>query len=110
MRLEHRGTVALLRAGQQPLQEHRLPAAEAVFQEALAGGARQFVVDLDLVPLVDSLGMQWLLDCQDLVHSRGGSLKFANVRGIVRDALEATGLMARFEDYPTTAAALGSFI
>lgn len=75
----------------------------------LGSGLPQFVVDLTSTALLDSLGLEALLDARDAVHRRGGVIRLAGPNPLVGDALAASGVGEHFEVFGNTKAAVGSF-
>lgn len=69
----------------------------------------QFVLDFTDVSVVDSSGLEALLDVQDQVEGLGGAVKLAVVGRLCEDALRITGVGRRFEKFDTIKAAVGSF-
>ena len=82
------------------------------FQQATKSclqGQPMLVLDLGDTPLVDSSGLEALLDLQEEVEALGGAVKLAAAGRLCRDALKATGVGERFEEFDTVKAAIGSF-
>ena len=50
------------------------------------------VVDLHEVPLVDSAGLETLVDLRERLESKGGAMKLAAVNPLCRDILRVTGV------------------
>ncbi|QDU54775.1 STAS domain-containing protein [Aeoliella mucimassa] len=74
-----------------------------------AAGAPMVVLDLTNVQLVDSAGLESLLDCCDLINHVGGSIKLASPSPLVADVLRLTGVEKRFEIFDNAKAGVGSF-
>lgn len=96
-------------AGEAPLNEANAPAlAELVSRTPLAPQP-MMVLDLQKSPLIDSAGLETLLDINDLLERRGGRLKLAAPNDLCRDILHATGVGELLESYPDVRSAVGSF-
>ena len=83
--------------------------ALAVFNECAAQGQPRVVFDMEAIPLVDSSGLELLLDFQDHCRSRAGALRLAAPNQLCRDILIATGVADDFEIYDDVLTAVGSY-
>ena len=77
------------------------------WSDAIANGARDIIVDLSRVPIVDSSAIGSMIRCHSVVSAKGGKLKLVGAHEIVRHAFKMTRLDSVFEFYDTEAAALG---
>ena len=68
------------------------------------------VVNLHAIPLIDSAGLEALLDLRDQLQALGGEMKLAAANPLCRDILAATGVSQQFRDYPSVKLAIGSFL
>ena len=68
------------------------------------------VLDLQGVAVVDSAGLELLMDFQEKCQRMGGALKLANVGVLFREVLKATGVGARFEIFRDSGGAVRSFV
>jgi len=73
-------------------------------------GQPHVVIDLQGVPLIDSEGLELLLDMHELYQDLGGSLKLANANSLCSEILHISGVGQQFEMYADTGAAVGSFV
>lgn len=78
-------------------------------EQALRSGQPQLVVDLRDVRLIDSKGLEFLLDARDRCLRKGGLLRVACSRTLPREVLRVTGLDELMEVFPDAMAAAGSF-
>jgi anti-sigma B factor antagonist len=69
-------------------------------------GRRQFVLDLDGVPFIDSAGLSALVRLFKQVRGHGGRLGLAALQPPVRHVFELTRLERSFDVYPDVAEAL----
>ena len=95
--------------GDDPINADHVPRVLRLLQECGAQGQPRAVLDLDHVPLIDSAGLEMLLDVQEDFQRRGGTLKLAVRNQLCREILTVTGVGSQFETYPEAASAVGSF-
>lgn len=95
--------------GDSPLIGEQLQAVEPVVENCLAVCPPRVVLDMESVPLVDSAGLECLLDLRDRCLERGGGLRLAAPNRLCRDILSITGVAEQIEVFPTIVAATGSF-
>ena len=96
--------------GDAPLNAERAEEVALLLKRCLASGRPYVVLDLDKVPLIDSVGLELLLDFQERLQQLGGALKLAAVNPLCSDILEATGIRGSFEVFPEALFAVGSFV
>ena len=107
--LEYQGAVAVFRA-EEPLAGDAVPQAASVLQQSSDKGQRMAVLDLQKVPLIDSAGLELLLQQQEAFEHNGGCLKLAGVNPLCHDILRCTGVQKRFQMCPDVKSAVGSFV
>ena len=95
--------------GDDPLNVEHVEEVRRLFEECLRSGQPNVVISLENIPLIDSAGLELLLDCWEESQRMGGAMKLAAVNGLCREILAATGLSDRMEIFPHTLAAVGSF-
>jgi len=93
-----------------PITAEHLEALSDSLEACLAHGQPRAVLDLDEVALIDSAGMELLLDIQEIFEQRAGTLKLASPNPLCRDALSATGVAGQFEIHGEVKTAIGSFL
>ncbi len=76
----------------------------------LSKGQPMVVLDMSEVPLIDSAGLDSLLDVQESLHSRGGVMKLAGVTQLCQEILRITGVHQQFESHHDIKNAVGSFV
>ena len=106
--LHKQGAVKVI-AGQQVLNRDTVTAAARVCDEALAQGQPRLVFDLQGVPIIDSAGLELLLDLRDRCAKRGGALHLAGPTALCSDILMATQVASKFAIFDDALAAVGSF-
>ncbi len=97
-------------AGEMPLTREYAGDLASVIDQCLDHGQPMAVLDMQKIPLLDSAGLERLLDGQDEFLKRGGMLKLAAPSPLCRDILVATGVGANFEIYGDVKSAVGSFL
>lgn len=102
------GAVDLIQ-GDDPLTTEHLDQIGRLCDESLAAGQPRAVFDLSRVPLVDSAGLEWLLNVQEQFVGRGGAIKLAGANHLCRDILNLTGIDRHFEVFNDSMTAVGSF-
>ncbi len=85
------------------------PLAEAL-RAARQDGAAHIVIDLHLVPYIDSAGLELLLDSAGELREAGGSLRLANAIPICREVLAITRLDQSIPVHEDLASAARSFL
>jgi anti-anti-sigma factor len=106
--LEKQGAVCVLRP-KAPIEMKHCEELKRTVLQALGAGRPMLVVDFHDVPLVDSAGLETLLDLQEELESKGGAVKLAAVNPLCADILRVTGVGAKFEQHPLVRNAVGSF-
>ena len=102
------GAVDILR-GNDPINLPNVQQLAGLMDECLLERQPRVVVDLERVPLIDSAGLELLLDYQDRCIDRGGVMKLAAPTQLCRDILHVTDVVARFEVHQDCLSAVGSF-
>ena len=102
------GAVDLI-AGDEPLHVDTLERAARLLDQCIAQGQPRLVFDLGGVALIDSAGLELLLDARERCAQRGGLLQLAAPNPLCRDVLQVTGLASEFEIFDDVLSAVGSF-
>jgi len=66
-------------------------------------------MNLQGVPLLDSAGLELLVETHIRCGTRGGGLQLAATNSLCREILTATGLASRFALFDSVTAAVGSY-
>ncbi|MDX1962344.1 MAG: STAS domain-containing protein [Pirellulales bacterium] len=96
-------------SGSVPLNREHLPGLEKLISQLVAKGQPKLVLQLQGIALIDSAGLELLVDTQRRCAQRGGCLQLAMPNHLCRDILVATGLVNQFVLFDTLNAAVGSF-
>jgi anti-sigma B factor antagonist len=102
------GTVGLIR-GDSPINNANLDALKRVVEPLKESGQPNLVLDLRRIPLIDSAGLEYLLDTFDACRAQGGTLKLMGPTPLVAEILSVTGVSSFFELFADEVAAVGSF-
>jgi stage II sporulation protein AA (anti-sigma F factor antagonist) len=82
----------------------------AVFaRQHIAAGQPRLVLDLSETPIVDSAGLETILQLHDDCTPRGGQMRIASPTPLVRDILEVTHVADSIEVFDDLSEAVGSF-
>lgn len=102
------GAVNLIRCAA-PLSRDNAEQVVLVLDKCLDHGQPRVVLNLQHVPLIDSKGLELLVDYQRQCIARGGCMKLAAPAALCRDILVATDVISHFEVFEDELAAAGSF-
>lgn len=102
------GAVDIVR-GDDPINAPALKQLSAVLDECLVHGQPRLVLDLEKVPLIDSQGLELLLEYQERCLERGGAMKLAAPNALCHDILMVTDVGTRFDVFRDCVVAAGSF-
>ncbi len=103
------GAVAVI-GTDEPLAGEHVEQVAATLQECLGDGPPLTVFDMAQVPVVDSAGIELLLDVAEGFAARGGAFKIAAANALCRDAFVVTGLGEQIETYEEVTQAVRSFL
>ncbi len=83
------GTVDVI-GGSAPLATHTVEELRGLLEESFQKGVPRVVINLEQVPLIDSEGLELLLDTNNRCTDRGGMMLLAAPNGLCRDILRMT--------------------
>jgi len=106
---KHQGSVDVISGGDRISGEH-VAELSALLEKRIERGQPQIVIDLQGIAVIDSTGLELLLDYQEKCQRMGGALKLANASVLCREVLKATGVGARFEMFRDSGGAVRSFV
>jgi anti-sigma B factor antagonist len=95
--------------GDEPLNHESADRVSRLIEECIGKGQPRIVLDLGKVALIDSAGLELLLDARERCAARGGLLQLAAPNALCRDVLQVTGLSSGFETFDNVLIAVGSF-
>ena len=102
------GAVDLIRCSA-PLNRDNAERVAKVLDACIDHGQPRVVLNLNQVPLIDSRGLELLVEYQQRCIERGGCVKLAAPTTLCRDILTATDVISNFEVFDDESAAAGSF-
>lgn len=102
------GTVDVIR-GDAPITIETLDGLRRVVEKIDEGGQTCAVLDMRRIPMIDSAGLEYVLDLYDSYRTRGGNIKLVEPTPLVAEILNVTGVDQFFEVFPDDVAAVGSF-
>ena len=103
------GSVDVVR-GDDALVRERLQQLSDLLEECLEQGQPRAVLDMRNAPLVDSAGLELLMDAQTDFQRRGGSLKLAALNPLCEEILSLSGVANHLEIHCDVKTAVGSFV
>ncbi len=103
------GAVSVLQ-GNLPLNRENVEAADILCEPCFERGQPKLVIDMSSIPLIDSSGLEWLLDMHVKAASRGGRMAIANPTALCMDILRVTEIPDRCRLYSDVLAAVGSYV
>jgi len=106
---KQQGAVDIITGGDRISGEH-VAELSSMLESRLGNGQPQIVLDLQGIALIDSTGLELLLDFQEKCQRMGGALKLANAGALCREVLKATCVGARFEIFRDSGGAVRSFV
>jgi anti-anti-sigma factor len=103
------GAVDLIR-GDLALCADQVNGVAQLMEECLQDGQPYAVMNLEKVPLIDSAGLELLVDCRERFEQLGGTLKLAAPSPLCEEILSVTGVAEGFEIFEEASLAVGSFV
>ena len=68
------------------------------------------VLDMHEVPLIDSAGLEALVEVQQQIQNKGGNIKLASLNQLCKEILRITRIEEKFETYQDVKSAVGSYV
>jgi anti-anti-sigma factor len=106
---QQQGAVTVLKPDG-PLVDEDVKTFATALSRAAGTNLGRCVVDLSLVPFIDSKGLEALLDATDDMARGGRALKLCAVNKTIRQVLELTGLVSQFDHFEDVNSAVRSFL
>ncbi len=103
------GAVDVIR-GDAPLSADQLQEVRNLLEECLRDGQPHVVLDLAHVLVIDSAGLELLLDFKEEYEQFGGALKLAAANPLCEEIFSVTGVGESFEIFDEALLAVGSFV
>ncbi len=96
-------------SGSQPLNHDQQQAFLNAIESCFGNGQPRIVFDMSLIPLIDSVGLEAILEARDRCHKLGGSFVLAKPNHLCADILRVNGLDREINIYDDVVKAMGSF-
>ena len=93
----------------QPLTRDQQAAFLNAVEGCFGNGQPRIVFDISRIPLLDSAGLESLLDARDRCQKLGGSIVLASPNPLCRDILRINGIDKEINVYDDKVKSLGSF-
>ena len=93
-----------------PLKNEYVEELMETVNHCVGDGLPMLVINFHDVPLLDSAGLESLLDVRDLVESRGGAVKLAALTPLAQDIMRVSGVGRHFEVFVDEKTAVRSFV
>ena len=106
--IERQGAVTVVRPDG-PLRHDSVSVLQEQVTRQLTVGVPMVVVDLSETPLIDSAGLEWLLDLDQKCCRLGGCIRLCSAGELCHDILRITGVSETIQQFNNLTAALGSF-
>lgn len=84
------------------------PEYEKNLNELIAAEENRFVVDFEQLDYISSAGLRALLTTAKRLKGKGGQIRFANVKGTVKEVFDISGFGSIFQMDDSVAASLSS--
>jgi len=107
--VERQGAIDII-AGAAALNHETAESLSTAVDQCITTGQPMIVFDMSGIPLIDSRGLETLLDLQESLEDMCGLLKLAAPTSLCDDALRVTGVGSRFEIHDDVRSAVGSFL
>lgn len=96
-------------SGESPISRDTLEMLQNAVDPCLLDGQPRLVIDLSQVALLDSGGLEYILDLNDQCVARGGALRLAAPNNLCQDIMDVCGVSSQIEVYEDTTRAVGGF-
>ena len=106
---ERQGAVTVLKL-KGPLTSNDAPEFKSLLLEAQRESLGRLVLDASAIPLVDSKGLEALVEVTEAMEQSGKALKLCAANETLREVLELTGLAGMFEHFEDVNAGVRSFL
>jgi len=82
---------------------------ETKIKELIANGEIALIIDFEGLDYISSAGLRGLLTTAKQLKAKGGQVRFANVKGTVREVFDISGFGTIFQMDDSVAASLAAF-
>jgi anti-anti-sigma factor len=102
------GAIHIL-TGDEPINGATIGQLDSQLLACFSHGQPKVVVDLERVALIDSAGLEWLVDAAEKCFQRGGQVQIAAPSTLCNDILRITGVSEQIEVFDDVTSAVRSF-
>src|SRR5262245_11909647 len=102
------GAIHIL-TGDEPISGATIGQLDSQLLACFSQGQPKVVVDLERVALIDSAGLEWLVDAAEKCFQRGGQVQIAAPSALCNDILRITGVSEQIEVFDDVTSAVRSF-
>jgi anti-sigma B factor antagonist len=106
--LARHGAVNVI-GGDGPLTIETAPGARKTFEQCFGKEQPRLVFHMQNIPLLDSAGLELLLEIRERCLRCGGALQLAAPTELCRDILQATDVAGQFAIFDDLVSAVGSY-
>lgn len=92
------------------MTQENVQKAESACQCCFDRGQPKLVIDMTNIPLLDSRGLEWLLEKHEQTQARGGRAVLANPTPLCMDILRVTQVAEQCGLYSDIHTAVGSYV
>ena len=103
------GTVTIFQSAERFNSEIR-EELDGVAAECLPSSVPLAVINLETTQIIDSAGLEFLLDFAEQLKNRGGALKLAAPNNLCAEIMEITGVQDELEVFENVNQAVRSFV
>jgi anti-anti-sigma factor len=92
------------------LVDENMSLLDQEMKHCMEAGETRLVIDLNLVPYIDSSGLESLVNYYNMIRKEGGNIKVSNPNPLCNEILEITGMTKYFDIYFDLETAARSFL
>lgn len=96
-------------SGDEPVHAATIGQLDSQLLACFSMGQPKIVIDLERVSLLDSAGLEWLVDAAEKCFQRGGQMQLAAPSSLCGDILRITGVSDQMEVFDDVTSAVRSF-
>ncbi len=106
--LRRQGAIHVL-SGDEPFNSETIGQLDSHLVSCFSQGQPKIVLDLERITLLDSSGLEWLVETAEKCFQRGGQAQIAAPNALCSDILRITGVAEQVEVFDDVTSAVRSF-